>query len=127
MLEKIKKIQGINHTDFDDTINMWIQAGKIDLIRIGIVDTYVNNPDSLIETAIITYVLSQLDVANAELYANSYALQKDTLRHIHEYYEAGETPTDPPTEPVTEPPTLPPTIPPTEPPTNPIEEEQDGV
>lgn len=115
MLEKIKKIQGINHTDFDDTINMWIQAGKIDLIRIGIVDTYVNNPDSLIETAIITYVLSQLDVVNAELYANSYALQKDTLRHIHEYYEAGETPTDPPTEPpITEPPTEPVTEPPTE-------------
>ena len=125
MLEKIKKIQGINHTDFDDTINMWIQAGKVDLIRIGIVDTYVNNPDSLIETAIITYVLSQLDVVNAELYANSYALQKDTLRHIHEYYEDGETPTDPPTEPpVTEPPTEPVTEPVTEPPTEVVE---DGI
>ena len=125
MLDKIKKIQGINHTDFDDTINMWIQAGKVDLIRIGIVDTYVNNPDSLIETAIITYVLSQLDVVNAELYANSYALQKDTLRHIHEYYEDGETPTDPPTEPpVTEPPTEPVTEPVTEPPTEVVE---DGI
>lgn len=125
MLDKIKKIQGINHTDFDDTINMWIQAGKVDLIRIGIVDTYVNNPDSLIETAIITYVLSQLDVVNAELYANSYALQKDTLRHIHEYYEAGETPTDPPTEPpITEPPTEPVTEPVTEPPTEVVE---DGI
>lgn len=125
MLEKIKKIQGINHTDFDDTINMWIQAGKVDLIRIGIVDTYVNNPDSLIETAIITYVLSQLDVVNAELYANSYALQKDTLRHIHEYYEDGETPTDPPTEPpITEPPTEPVTEPVTEPPTEVVE---DGI
>lgn len=89
MLDKIKKIQGINHTDFDTTIEMWIEAGKLDLKRIGIVDTYVNNPDSLVETAIITYVLSQLDVVNAELYSNSYALQKDVLRHTHEYYEPG--------------------------------------
>ena len=32
----------------------------------------VDNPDTLIETAIITYVLSFLDVDNSELYANSY-------------------------------------------------------
>lgn len=87
MLEEIKKIQGINHTDFDTMITTWIEAAKLDLKRIGIVDTYVNNPDSLVQTAIITYVLSQLDVVNAELYANSYSIQKDTLRHIHEYYE----------------------------------------
>lgn len=124
MLEKIKKIQGINHTDFDETINMWIQAGKLDLMRIGIVDTYVNNPDSLIQTAIITYVLSQIDVVNAELYANSYALQKDVLRHTHEYYEAGATPTDPPTEPQTETPTEIPTETPTETPTEVVE---DGI
>ena len=31
MLEKIKKIQGINHTEFDETIQMWINAGKLDL------------------------------------------------------------------------------------------------
>lgn len=114
MLEKIKKIQGINHTDFDETIEMWIQAGKVDLIRIGIVDTYVNNPDSLIQTAIITYVLSQLDVVNAELYANSYALQKDVLRHTHEYFESGSIPTNLPTEPQTETPTEVPTETPTE-------------
>ena len=38
-----------------------------------------------IETAIITYVLSFLDVDNSELYTNSYLLQKDTLRHLSEY------------------------------------------
>jgi hypothetical protein len=96
MLEEIKKIQGINHTDFDNTINMWIEAGKLDLKGIGIVDTLVDDPDSLIKTAIITYVLSQLDVVNAELYSNSYALQKDVLRHTHEYYEGGGIPTSPP-------------------------------
>ena len=85
MLEKIKKIQGINHNEFDSTIEMWIGAAELDLKSIGIVDTLVNSPDELVTTAIVTYVLSMLDVTNAELYANSYALQKDTLRHLTEY------------------------------------------
>ena len=57
-LEKIKKIQGINHDEFNSTIQMWIQAAATDLKSIGIVDTLVDNPDDLIQTAIITYVLS---------------------------------------------------------------------
>ena len=85
LLSKIKKIQGISHNDFDNTINLWINAAKLDLESIGIVNTLIENRDSLIETAIITYVLSFLDVVNAELYSNSYALQKDTLRHISNY------------------------------------------
>lgn len=87
MLEKIKKIQGISHNEFDSTIEMWINSAVIDLKSIGIIGTKVDNPDSLIETAIITYVLSFLDVTNSELYANSYLLQKDTLRHLKEYSE----------------------------------------
>ena len=87
MLEKIKLIQGINHNDFDDTINTWIEAAKLDLAGIGIVDTKISNPDQLIMTAIITYVLAFLDVPNTELYSNSYALQKDVLRHTTEYME----------------------------------------
>ena len=85
MLEKIKKIQGINHNEFDSTIEMWIGAAELDLKSIGIVDTLVNSPDELVTTAIVTYVLSMLDVTNAELYSNSYAMQKDTLRHLTEY------------------------------------------
>ena len=87
MLEQIKKIQGINHSNFDSIIERWIESAKLDLKSIGIVDTFIENPDSLIETAIITYVLSLLDISNAELYSNSYALQKDTLRHLTEYIE----------------------------------------
>lgn len=83
MLEKIKKIQGINHTEFDNMIQTWINSAVLDLKSIGIVNT--DNPDELIETAIITYVLSFLDVSNSELYANSYNLQKDKLRHTTEY------------------------------------------
>ncbi len=85
MLEEIKKIQGINHNEFDSTITIWIESAKLDLKSVGIVDTLIDNPNSLIKTAIITYVLSFIDVPNAELYANSYALQKDVLRHTKEY------------------------------------------
>lgn len=85
MLEEIKKIQGINHFDFDNMITIWIEAAELDLKGIGIVDTEVDNPNSLVKNAIITYVLSFLDVTNADLYANSYALQKDVLRHTTEY------------------------------------------
>lgn len=87
MLEKIKLIQGINHNDFDTTINTWIEAAKLDLKGIGVVDTKIDNPDDLITTAMITYVLAFLDVPNAGLYSNSYALQKDVLRHMTEYME----------------------------------------
>lgn len=86
MLDEIKKIQGINHTDFDTTITMWINAGKQELINIGINQTLVNGDnDNLIKSTVICFVLSQLDVINSEMYANSYALLKDTLRHVGAY------------------------------------------
>lgn len=85
MLEQIKKIQGINHNEFDSMINTWIDSAKFDLKGIGIVNTLVDNPNSLVETAIITYVLMMLDVVNSEMYAESYKLQKDVLRHTSEY------------------------------------------
>lgn len=85
MLEEIKKIQGINHTEFDSIINNWIDAAKKDLKSIGIVDTKVNETDPLIKTAIRTYVLSFLDVKNSEMYSESYKYQKDELRHLTEY------------------------------------------
>lgn len=87
MLDEIKKIQGINHDEFDSTIEIWIESAQLDLKSIGIVDTLIYKPNSLIKTAIITYVLSFLDISNADLYANSYALQKDVLRHTSEYIE----------------------------------------
>nr|DAM14315.1 MAG TPA: hypothetical protein [Caudoviricetes sp.] len=89
MLNEIKKIQGINHSDFDSMIDTWIESAKLDLKSVGIVDTLVDKPNNLIKTAIITYVLSFIDVSNAELYANSYALQKDVLRHTSEYIVDG--------------------------------------
>ena len=95
MLEDIKKIQGINHNEFDAMIQIWINAAKLDLKSIGIVDTLVDTPDDLVKTAIITYALSQLDVVHAELYSNSYYYQKDVLRHLGGYNGASTTPTIP--------------------------------
>ena len=89
MLDEIKKIQGINHDDFDSMITLWIEAAELDLKGIGIVDTLIDNPNSLVKNAIITYVLSFLDVNNAILYSNSYAIQKDVLRHTTEYITEG--------------------------------------
>lgn len=92
MLEKIKQIQGINHSDFDDMINTWIDSAKLDLKSIGIVSTLIDNPNDLLQTAIITYVLSFLDVSNSEMYANSYVLQKEQLRRTSEYNTPGIIP-----------------------------------
>ena len=50
MLDEIKKIQGINHTEFDSMITTWINSAKLDLKSIGIVSTLVDNPDSLNQT-----------------------------------------------------------------------------
>ena len=85
MLEEIKKIQGISHNDFDTIIQSYIDSAKLDLKAIGIAKNKVDEEDSLIKTAILTYVLSFLDVNNSEMYSNSYNLQKDVLRHLGEY------------------------------------------
>ena len=90
MLEEIKKIQGINHNDFDSIINGYIKASSLDLKAIGIAPNKVDKDDSLIHTAKLTYVLSHMDIANAEMYQNSYAMQKDVLRHLSEYKERDE-------------------------------------
>lgn len=90
MLEEIKKIQGINNEEFDSIINSFISSCELDLKLIGIAEDKINDSDSLIKTAILTYVLSFLDTKNSEMYANSYSMQKDVLRHLSEYKKAEE-------------------------------------
>lgn len=85
MLDEIKKIQGINHTEFDSMINSWIESAKLDLKSIGIASSKVDVPDDFVKTAIITYVLSFIDVPNSEMYSKSYSMQKDVLRHLEDY------------------------------------------
>ena len=91
MVENIKKIMGFNNNHFDSVIEMYIKSAKADLKQIGIVGYKVQESDPLIYSAIISYVLSLLDVPNAELYSNAYALQKDELRHFSDYItESGD-------------------------------------
>ena len=87
MLNEIKKLQGINHNEFDSIIQNLIFSAKEDLKAVGIVKQKVVEEDALIKTALITYVISFLDVPNSEMYKSSYAMQKDVLRHLSEYIE----------------------------------------
>lgn len=85
MLEDIKKIQGINHNDFDNIIETHIESCKSDLKNVGIAASKISETDPLIYSMIVTYVLSFLDVNNSEMYSNSYLMQKDALRHYGDY------------------------------------------
>lgn len=83
MLNDIKKMLGITNTEFDTIIQNYIDAGVRDLAMVGVKNPSVN--DKLIYSAVMSYVMSYLDSTNGELYANAYALQKDSLRHYVEY------------------------------------------
>ena len=86
MTTDIKKLLGIlNTTAFDNIIAMYIETAKADLKNVGISAASVVETDPLIYSAIVAFVLSQMDTENAELYANAYALQKDTIRHLGNY------------------------------------------
>lgn len=88
MLEDVKKVLGIkNSVDFDGIIQTYINAGLSDLKSVGLIPSLVVTTDPLIYSAVMSYVLSLLDTENAELYANAYSLQKDTLRHLGQYIE----------------------------------------
>ena len=89
MLNDIKKMLGINNSDFDSMIKNYIESARLDLEMIGIDKSKINQEDELIYSAIVSYVKSFIDVDNSELYANAYNLQKDTLRHIEEYQNNG--------------------------------------
>lgn len=90
MLSDIKKIMGFNNNEFDDVINNYIDSAKLDLRMCGISESIITSNDKLIHTAIISYVLGNLDIPNAEMYRDTYSLQKDYIRHISEYQESGE-------------------------------------
>lgn len=86
MLNDIKKILGINNTQFDTILTTYIESAKKDLIESGIIQTKVVESDSLIYSAIVSFVLSMMDTYEyREMSANAYALQKDQLRHYSDY------------------------------------------
>lgn len=84
MVDAIKMLMGITNDDFDSIIEGYISSAKQDLNMVGV---SVDETDALTMSAIQTYVLMMLDTPNSEMYANSYSLQKDALRHYGEYGE----------------------------------------
>ena len=86
MLNDIKKILGINHTQFDTILTTFIDAGKKDLTEAGIIQAKVVESDALIYSALVSFVLSMMDTYEyREMSADAYALQKDQLRHYVNY------------------------------------------
>ena len=85
MLNTIKQMMGINNNEFDSIINAYIDSAVLDLESVGIV---VDQDNALIQTAIITYDKSHLDLDDAELFSSSYFLQKDALKHMIQYTES---------------------------------------
>lgn len=86
MLNDIKKVLGISHTQFDTQITTFIAAAKADLLQAGIASAKIIESDPLIYSAIMSFVLSMIDTYEyRELSANAYALQKDQLRHYTDY------------------------------------------
>ena len=78
-VDELKKIQGINHSEFDSIIETYVNSCINDLVAVGVSSKKIEENDPLIHTAILTYVLSFLDVDRSEMYLNSYNLQKDVL------------------------------------------------
>lgn len=80
MLENLKIILGLNHTDFDAYVNILINSCKEDLKSVGIATSFLDNPTELIEVAIITYVKAEFDDTNKAGLQEAYNIQKDNLR-----------------------------------------------
>lgn len=82
MTEEIKKILGITNSDFDNTINLMIEAGIEDLTSVGIA---YNSSNPLMEIAVQTYVKAHFDEENREKLTEAYEVQKDNIRKKQAY------------------------------------------
>ena len=92
MLDDVKKLLGINHSEYDSIISGFIRSGKEDLASVGIalslIDTVeTETPVELIKTAVLTYVLSHVDEDNKSGLSESYDKQKDSLRRMAAFQE----------------------------------------
>lgn len=86
MIDDVKKVLGISHTQFDTQLTTFINAAKKDLEMVGIKQSLIVETDPLIYSAIMSFTLSMMDTYEyRELSANAYAIQKDQLRHYRSY------------------------------------------
>lgn len=85
--DDIKKLRGLNNSNFDVIIDNYIKAAKKDLIAIGVSPNKVEDSDDpLIYDAINEFVLARIDEPSFQLmHYDSYLQCKDKLRHYSEY------------------------------------------
>ena len=84
-----KNLKNFTSNKFDSIIETYVNSCINDLVAVGVSSKKIEENDPLIHTAILTYVLSFLDVVRSEMYLNSYNLQKDVLRHLKDYIADG--------------------------------------
>ena len=99
MLNDVKKILGLNNTQFDSIITGWIESAKEDLRSVGIASSLIDllkdgatlPSDDLkyqvVKTAVMTYCQSQYDSEKRDMYYNSYEIQKENLRKKTDFKE----------------------------------------
>lgn len=98
MLNEVKKMLGITNSDFDTVITGYIESAKEDLRSVGIASSLIDlieddaeieegeTRQTLIKTAVITYVQSLFDIE----FKDAYQIQKDALRKKKNYQEPVE-------------------------------------
>lgn len=89
MLDDLKRILGVNNTEFDSIIQGLIKACKEDLKSVGIAASLVDSidgddPSELIKTAVVAYVRANFDDPTMQ---PAYDLMKDNLRKKQAYQE----------------------------------------
>lgn len=95
LLEQIKKSMRISHSALDDTLQADMDAGALDLLRVG-VQPYLTDPagnrtvkeDALIHKAIELYAKAQEDYeGKGERYQSAYEKLRDSLSLCGDYNE----------------------------------------
>ena len=85
--DDIKLFMGINNTGFDDIISNFIDSAKSDMQSQGIPADLIVESDRLIYSAIFSYVMGELNEANAEMYKDAYRIKLDQIRKNISYME----------------------------------------
>ncbi len=95
LLKQIKKSMRISHSALDDTLKADIEAGTLDLLRVGVQPCVIDSKgartvkeDALIYKAIELYTKAQEDYeGKGERYQNSYEKLRDSLSLCGDYNE----------------------------------------
>ena len=85
LIDRVKLNLGISHNAKDSEINADITAARAELIRSGVSEDSANGDDTLIEDAILQYVLYRMAASRNDDYRESWLYQQDCLRRSKKY------------------------------------------